>query len=456
MPPEAVKRSAASTLLSGPASAPVAGLFFAKPYAIPNLITVDMGGTSFDVCLIRDGRPAITSQSEVAEYALALPALDIHAIGAGGGSIARLAGGLLEVGPQSAGAAPGPACYGEGGTLPTVTDANLVLGMLNPDNFLGGQKKLHAAAAARAIEATIAKPLGLTLAEAALGIVRVVDAKMADGVRAVSVARGFDPRDACLVAAGGAGPLHACGIADELGMELILVPRASSVFCATGMLATDLRQDVVRHAAIRLSDAAAAVTALNDHRAALLQSGEHILSELAVAPERRGLEFSAEMLFEGQFNTIETRLAMLDAAPVTPASLAQLRAAFEAAHQQTYGYILAGEPVEIRSLRLATIGRTVPPQFPRLDKAIAPAEAALKGSRAAWFDGSRIDVALYDGARFSAGHVVDGPALVEHATTTIKIAPGWRACVDDIGNLLMWRHTQTLDEVIARLQEQRG
>ncbi len=456
MPPEAVKISAANTLLSGPASAPVAGQFFAKPYQIPNLITVDMGGTSFDVCLIRNGRPAMTSQSEVAEYALALPALDIHAIGAGGGSIAKLAAGMLEVGPESAGAAPGPACYGDGGTLPTVTDANLVLGYLNPDNFLGGEKTLHVAPAARAIEGHIAKALGITLAEAALGIVRVVDAKMADGVRAVSVARGFDPRDACLVAAGGAGPLHACGIADELGMELILVPRASAVFCATGMLATDLRQDVVRHTSIRLSDGAQAVAALNEHRAAALRSGEHILASQQIAPESGALEFSAEMLFEGQFNTIETRLPVLDAAALTEADLPKVRAAFEAAHRQTYGYVLEGEPVEIRSLRLAVIGRTVPPRFPKLEMATAPAEAALKGARVAWFDGSQREVAVYDGARFSAGHIVDGPALVEHATTTIKIAPDWRACVDEIGNLLMWRHEQTLDEAIARLQERQG
>ena len=279
---------------------------------------------------------------------------------------------------------------------------------------------------------------------------------MANGVRAVSVARGFDPRDACLVAAGGAGPLHACGIADELGIELILVPRASSVFCATGMAATDLRQDVVRHAPIRLSDGEQAAAALNEHRAQLLQSGERILASQQIAPERRALEFSAEMLFEGQFNTIETRLPVLDAAPLTEAGLATVRAAFEAAHRQIYGYVLEGEPVEIRSLRLAVVGRTVPPQFPKLEMATAPAQSALKGARGAWFDGFRPEVAVYDGARFSTGHIVDGPALIEHATTTIKIAPGWRACVDEIGNLLMWRHEQTLDEAIARLQERRS
>lgn len=456
MPPEAVKASPASTLLSGPASAPVAGRFFAEPYRIPNLITVDMGGTSFDVCLIRDGRPAMTGQSEVAEYALALPALDIHAIGAGGGSMAKLVSGLLEVGPESAGAAPGPACYGEGGTLPTVTDANLVLGYMNPDNFLGGEKRLHPSAAARAIETHVAKPLGLTLAAAALGIVQIVDAKMADGVRAVSVARGFDPRDACLVAAGGAGPLHACGIADELGMDLILVPRASSVFCATGMLATYLRQDVVRHASIRLDGGPTAVNALNALREDLLGGGEAILAGLDVAGDARAMEFHAEMLFEGQFNTIETRLPMLDASPVTADTLAGLREAFEAAHRQIYGYVLEGEPVEIRSLRLAAIGRTLPPRFPALAMATSSAEAALKGARSACSDGAEREIAIYDGERLFAGHIIDGPALIEHPTTTIKIAPGWRACVDETGNLLLWRREETLDEAIARLQEQRG
>lgn len=205
-----------------------------------------------------------------------------------------------------------------------------------------------------------------------------------------------------------------------------------------------------------MSDGAGAVVSLNNHRAELLRRGEHVLASQHVAPESRVLEFSAEMLFEGQFNTIETRLPMLDAAPVTDADLSGVRTAFEAAHRQIYGYVLEGEPVEIRSLRLAAIGRTVPPIFPSLDMATSPAEAALKGARAAWFGGTRLEVAIYDGMRFSAGHIVDGPALIEHATTTIMIAPHWRACVDEIGNLLMWRHEQTLDEAIARLQERRG
>lgn len=454
MPPEAIRDFAANTLLSGPASAPVAGLFFARDYRFANLITMDMGGTSFDACLISDGRPAVTGNSEVAEYALALPALDIKAIGAGGGSIASATGGngLLQVGPDSAGARPGPVCYGQGGTEPTVTDANLVLGFLDPEYFLGGVQKLDREAARHAIGARIADPLGLSVKDAALGVIRIVDANMAEGVRGVSIARGFDPRDACLVAAGGAGPLHACGIAQELGMELVLIPRASSVFCASGMLTTDLRQDVVRHASIRLDDADSAVAAINNLRETMIAEGEAILAGQSVPSASRSLEFTADMLFIGQFNVLETRLPMLDEAPVTGVGLVQLRDAFRKAHEGVYGYVLEDETVEIRSLRLAAIGRTGKPQFPRLPPASGGVETALKSRRPVWFGTSDSECPVYDGEKLESGHEIEGPALIEHATTTIKISPGWRGRADDIGNLLMWRNDRSLSDVLARLQ----
>jgi N-methylhydantoinase A len=426
-------------------------VFFARDYGLADLVTMDMGGTSFDACLIRDGKPAITSRSEVAEYALALPVLDINAIGAGGGSIARVADGILQVGPQSAGAVPGPAAYGQGGALATVTDADVVLGYIDPGHFLGGRKRLDAAAAARAIRDTVAAPLGLTTVEAALGIMRIVDANMADGVRAISVARGFDVRDACLVAAGGAGPLHACGIADELEMELILVPRASAVFCASGMLATDLRQDVVHHAAIRLKDPAEAIAAINDLRARLIAQGEAILDAQGVEASRRGVEFSATMLFEGQFNATETPLPMLTA-PVDTAGLGVIRRAFETVHERVYGYLLEGEPVEIQSLRLTVTGRRTALPFPLLPRAGIPAAAARKGARLAWFGARATETPVYDGALLEAGHEMRGPALIEQPATTIKIAPGWRGRVDERGNLLMWRAGADLSHVLARLR----
>jgi N-methylhydantoinase A len=454
MSPEVVRDFAANTLLSGPASGPVAGVFFARRHGLSNLLTMDMGGTSLDVCLIRDGRASVTSRAEVAEYALALPSLDINAIGAGGGSIAHIKDGVLTVGPDSAGAEPGPAAYAQGGDKPTVTDANLVLGLIDPANFLGGRKTLDISAATAAITRDIAEPLGLTAQEAALGVVRVINAKMADGVRAVSVARGFDPREACLVAAGGAGPLHACGIADELDMDLILVPSASSVFCAAGMVASNLRQDIVRHAAIRLSAGADAVKAINELRRGLISSGREILAQQGVAVERQRLEFSCDMLFEGQFNALETRLHVLDGeADVTVDDLPALRFAFETAHRSVYGYVLDGEPVEIRSIRLAAIGLTEPPSFPKL-KSIDDAGIAFCGTRPVWGLAGPVQTNVCDGARLSAGYEMAGPALIDHPTTTIYIARGWLAKVDEIGNLLMWRMGERLDATLSALAHQ--
>jgi N-methylhydantoinase A len=393
----------------------------------------------------------------VAEYALAVPTLDINAIGAGGGSIAAVKDGVLTVGPDSAGADPGPASYGQGGERPTVTDANLVLGLLDAANFLGGRKRLDAEAAARAIARHVAGPLDLSTEQAALGIIRIINAKMADGVRAVSVSRGFDPRDACLVAAGGAGPLHACGIAEELGVGLILVPSASSVFCATGMLASHLRQDLVRHAAIRLSNRAEAVAQINRLRRLLLEQGRDILDRQGIPAARQRLEFSAAMMFEGQFNALETRLAMLDSdgGDITEAGLPALREEFEATHERIYGYVLAGEPVEIQSLRLSAIGLTEPLTFPKLSTATTTADLCLRGVRKLWSAYGRAEAAVYDGTRLQAGHEIAGPALIDHPTTTINVALGWQARVDPIGNLMMWRADTQYNAVLARLRANR-
>jgi N-methylhydantoinase A len=453
MTPDVLRDFAANTLLSGPASGPVAGVFFARRHGLGSLITLDMGGTSLDVGLIRDGRAAITSRAEVAEYALALPSLDINAIGAGGGSIASVKEGVLTVGPDSAGAEPGPAAYAQGGDKPTVTDANLVLGLIDPANFLGGAKRLDRDAAERAIARDIAEPLSLTTQEAALGIVRVINAKMADGVRAVSVARGFDPREACLVAAGGAGPLHACGIADELEMDLILVPSGSSVFCAAGMLASNLRQDLVRHGAIRLASGADGARAINDLRHSLIASGRAVLAQQGVPADRQRLEFSADMLFEGQFNALETRLPILDrAADIAEADLPALRSAFEAAHQSVYGYVLTSEPVELQSLRLAAIGLAEPLAFPRLKTTDGgEADIAFRGTRLIWSATGEVQTPVCDGARLSAGYEIAGPALIDHPTTTVYVAKGWLARVDEIGNLLIWREGERLDLTLSAL-----
>lgn len=453
MSPEVVKEFGANTLLSGPASGPIAGEFFARPHGLRDLITIDMGGTSLDACLVRDGRASITSRSEVAEYALAVPSLEINAIGAGGGSIASVTdAGMLKVGPESAGAVPGPAAYGQGGQMPTVTDANLVLGYLNPDYFLGGEKGLDPELAAASVKREIAEPLGIGTVEAALGIVHLVDAQMANAVRAVSVARGFDPREACLVAAGGAGPLHACGIADELEMDLVLVPTSSSVLCAAGMLTTPLRQDLVRYASIRLDDPSRAAERLDELCTALTRRGSQLLAEQRVPKDKRRLEFSCDMQFEGQFNVLETRVPFLDRGRVTVKDVAAVRRLFEQHHDRIYGYVLEDATVEIQSVRLTAIGLTEAPPFKPIPTGGSDPAGARKGNRRVWFSAQPSDTALFEGGRLQAGNEITGPAIIEHPTTTAKVAPGWRARVDEIGNLLVWRERANLDAILKRLQ----
>ena len=251
MSPKVTSRFAVNTLLSGPAGGPGAGIHYGRTHDYKNIISVDMGGTSFDVALVQDERAAVTSENEVAGFHVAVPMLDIHTVGAGGGSIAGVDdGGMLHVGPASAGADPGPACYGRGGTEPTVTDADLVLGYLDADYFHGGALKLDRAAAVAAIESRIAGPLGLSVTDAAYGIYRVANSIMSNAVTVVTVQRGLDPREFAMIVAGGAGPIHAVPIARDLGIHTLLVPRESSVFCAAGMLLSDLKHTYIRTCAM--------------------------------------------------------------------------------------------------------------------------------------------------------------------------------------------------------------
>ncbi len=459
MSPEVVKDFGANTLLSGPASGPVAALFFARPHRLVDLITLDMGGTSLDVCLVRDGRASITNASEVGEYSLALPSLDINAMGAGGGSIASVDdGGMLTVGPESAGAQPGPVAYGMGGTRPTVTDANLVLGYLNPDYFLGGERRLVIEPARAAIDEHVARPMGLDGVRAASGIVELVNSQMANGVRQVSIARGFDAREAALVVAGGAGPLHACGIAGELDLELVLVPKSCSVLCATGMLTTNLRHDLVRFAPLRLDTGADAGAAevLNALRTELIASGEKLFDEESVAARRRRFEFTCDMQFEGQFNVLETPIGALDKGALGDSDIADIKRVFAEHHTRVYGYSIPDTPIEIQTVRLAAIGVRDDPPFRPIAAGERAPEAARKDTRATWFGGAEVATPIYEGGKLEAGNEIAGPAIVEEPTTTVKIDPGWTLKVDEIGSYLLWRDGQALDEVLARLSRRPG
>ncbi|MBI3090645.1 MAG: hydantoinase/oxoprolinase family protein [Candidatus Tectomicrobia bacterium] len=432
-------RFAARTILSGPAAGAMAGRALARQTGIDTCITLDMGGTSTDVCLIEAGEPIVTTEARLGagRYRLNLPTLDIHTIGAGGGSIAWLdRGGLLHVGPQSAGAQPGPACYGRGGRRPTVTDANVLLGCIAPERFFGGRMQLDSQAARRAIEEEVAGALGLDAAAAAFGIITVVNTNMAAAVREVSLDRGYDPRDFALVVGGGAGPLHACAVAREIGIPRIVVPRDASAFSAHGMLATDLRHDFVATFTGPLDGSSA--KALPQTFAELRRQAHAQLEADGVPESGRQLVPSLDLRYKGQYHELTVPLAAGDAeSGAFPATAG----AFHSRHEQRYGYAVKEDAIEIVNLRLLAIGC--------LPKTAAPAKAARapstlaspSGMRAVYLDrrGGFREVPLYDGALLHPGFTANGPALIAQPFTTILVAVDYTVQVDPYGNYLLWR-----------------
>lgn len=438
MSPQMAQRFASNTLLSGPAGGPLAGVFYGSAHDLRNVITIDMGGTSFDVALVRDGIPEVTVEGSIGGHRIASPILDIHTIGAGGGSIAGVdSGGLLTVGPRSAGANPGPACYGRGGTRPTVTDADLILGYLDPEFFHGGELKLDVRAARTAIEEHVAAPLEMTVVEAAAGIYQVVNANMAAALEVVSVQRGHDPREFVLVVAGGAGPIHAAPIARELEIPRVLIPRESSVFCAAGMLISDLKHDYVRTYArdVDKVDMGEVAGLFEDMAGAARET----LRAEGVAPDRSELAYAADLRYVGQFNEVEVP-AFGDGAGVT--DLGRMVDAFHDEHDNLYGYSMRGAPVELINLRVTARGRVEKPRFERSAAAGSDASAAHRARREAWFDGQFREVPVYDGLRLRNGNLVTGPAIVDQPTTTIVVPPSFDLTCDEFGNYLMSPKTQ--------------
>jgi N-methylhydantoinase A len=445
--PQAARDKAALTLLSGPAGGPGAGLFFARALGTDRCITTDMGGTSFEAS-IAVGTPLLKNDGEIARHRIALPMLDIHTIGAGGGSIGWLdEGGLLRMGPQSAGAAPGPACYGRGGLLPTTTDANVVLGYLDPHYFAGGRMKLDVGAARRAIGEHVARPLGLTIEQAAAGMYRVACNNMAQGVREVTIKRGFDPREFPLIPGGGAGPIHGCLICNELQVPLQIVPREASVLCAFGMLMGELKHDFVRTFVSRLEQIdwkrlAALVGGMRDEGAALLAD-----ERVARAAQRFELRLDCRYLKQYHEVSVPVPLAAIDGRDAT-----LVARAFHDEHQRLYGYTLEaeGSPVEIVNVRLQAIGATERPVLRREAPGPADAGAALKGRRSVYVPerDAFAEVPVYDGHRMRCGHRVDGPALVEQQTTAIFVSGSFDCTVDTLGSFVLYAKGR--DDLLAR------
>ncbi len=413
-------RLAAGTALSGPAGGIAAALALARQGMADDLLTFDMGGTSTDIALVRDGRPFLAAARGVGAARIALPSLDIVTLGAGGGSIASLGRtGLLQVGPRSAGADPGPACYGRGGREPTVTDANLVLGYLDAAAFLGGQRRLDAAAAERAV-AELAASLGLDPLATAAGIHRVVNARMADGLRVATVRRGVDPRNFVLLAFGGAAGLHVAAVAAELGIARVCVPLEAAVLSAWGMLNTDLRVELSRS----LSQAAGIDTAaLADAFAAMAAEGRDRLAWFGgdVVEQRR-----ADLRYGEQVFSIEVPLDDLDWS--APDLAARIGGAFHDRHEALFTYALRGQEVVPVNARLSVIGR-LPALPPKHVPARAPAAPAM---RRVYLGGWR-DVPLHRFEALAPGASLPGPALVESDSTTILLRDGDRAHLDRRG-----------------------
>ena len=448
MSPQVAQRFASNTLLSGPAGAPMAGLFYGNTHGFDNVITVDMGGTSFDVALVKDAEPVVTTEGMIGEHRIASPILDIHTIGAGGGSIAWTdKGGLLAVGPKSAGAVPGPACYGRGGTLPTVTDAQYVLGYLDPAWFEEGELEFDAEAARTAIDQHIARPLSMDLVTAADGIYQLVNNNMAAALGVVSVERGYDPREFVLVVAGGAGPIHAAAIARELDIPLILIPRESSVFCAAGMLISDLKHDYVRTYATDIDQVdTGAVSALFKDMAATARA---TLTSESVPADRIDIKYSADLRYIGQFNEVEVALA--DGTQLTDKSVEDLSAAFHLKHDSLYGYSMPDAGVELINLRITARGKTEKPAQERHEKGAVDPDHALLGARDAWFAGDFVDTPVYEGLKLANGNRVSGPAIIVQPTTTIIVPPDFELLCDEYNNYLMYPADRNITELVNTL-----
>lgn len=417
-----ILRVPVNILASGPAAAPAAAVHFAETVG-DDLITVDMGGTSLDVCLIQGGRAAMSRDIQVEDQPIGVSAVDVHSIGAGGGSIAWIdAGGALRVGPRSAGSRPGPACYDFGGSEPTVTDANVVLGYLDPDAFLGGRRRLRDDLSAQAVDRCVAASLGLSTIEAAAGIIRVVNANMVGAIRSVSIERGIDPRRFTLVCGGGAGGLHATELARALGMSGVFVPLEAGVFCSFGMTVTDVRHDHL--AALHTVSDSVDLDAVNDLLGDLERKAAADLAEEGFAPSEVRLERSVDARYPGQVH--EITVPVPDSPRLGEQDIAELVQAFHEQHRAQFAYSRENMPVECLHWRVAAVGQSR--SWPRvLAAGDGNGRAPLQPRRRQAFfaqAGGSIETPVYDVADLVVGIEVQGPALVTAPTTTIVLHPG--------------------------------
>ncbi len=415
------------TMASGPSAGVTGAGYLAGRAGHPRIITFDMGGTSTDVSVVEQGMPMTTAEKAYLGYPVKAAMLDVDSIGAGGGSLAWIdPGGFLRVGPRSAGADPGPAAYARGGEAPTVTDANLVLGRLDPDYFLGGAMRLDRERAALAIERDVARPLALSVTDAALGVLKVVDASMAAAIRLATVERGRDPRQFTLVAFGGAGPMHAAAVARLLGIPRVLVPPSPGVLCALGLLVADVRTELSRTALRRTdrtttAELTAIFTDLESRAAEWARRGGLPVGQIV-------LTRSIEMRYARQNHELPVEVGRR----LTPGDLARR---FHRAHRRAFGYASPGEPTELVTFRVAV---TLPVARPAIAVEPEPGDPS-RGMRPVYFESTKgfVDTPVLERARLAPGRLVRGPAVIEQVDCTTVVEPGQTATVDDHGNLLI-------------------
>lgn len=436
--PDLAIERAATTLLSGPAGGPVAGVEYTSIQGYQDCITVDMGGTSFDASLVKDRIPMVTNNGEINRLKLALPMLNVVTIGAGGGSIGWIdEGGLLKMGPQSAGANPGPACYYRGGELPTCTDADLVLGYLDKDFFAGGRIPLSLEKAREAVAKNIAEPLKIDLYEAAAGMYNVINVNMAAAIREVSIRQGYDPRDFPLLVAGGAGPNHACMFAMELEIPVLIVPKESSIFCAAGMLRSDFKHDFVRTHVVPLQ--ATDPATVGDIFGKMQSQGNKLLQSEGISKENIQYRFSLDLRYVKQYHEVNVGITVDELQAET---LAGIAVKFHRQHNYLYGYSLEEEntAVELINLRLMCIGKTRKPALQQEEYAGTDPTTAFKNRRSIFLPlQKKIEkVDVFDGLRLKFGNKISGPAMVEQVNTTALVTPEYNLIVDKFGSYTMY------------------
>jgi len=431
MPPEYVSKRAVSLLASGPTGGVMGATLAASTAGVQDFVSVDMGGTSFDLCLVRGGQPEIKIDWNWRyRYYIGLPMVDVQSVGAGGGSIARVRQGALLVGPESAGSVPGPVCYGRGGTLPTVTDADVILGFVPAESFAGGRMQLDVDAARTAVERELASPLGIDVVEAAWGIERIVNANMANATRRVLASHGADPRTLAMIAYGGNGAVHAWAIAAELGIDRVLVPKAAPAFSALGVLVADYVVDLVRAYIVPLSQVD--ISRVRDLMSELLDEATKELEPTGLAESDVKIGLFAQMCYPGQ--NFDMSVPVPEGTTLDDPALLDLAERFHDQHHSERGFAFRNQQPLVRGVRLVARGHTPKPERLAELGTLELAESARTGTRPAFFGGGFVDAATFDGTNLGPGAEVHGPALVEELFTVVVVPPGARARVDNAGN----------------------